>query len=99
MKRRFVQQADGELVEVSRDWTPDPRADYHVMPDIAEYRSMIDGSLIGSRSTHRAHLRANGCIEVGNETRALMDKVRPMDAPPGLHETVRQLANERLKRV
>jgi transcription elongation factor Elf1 len=38
-----------------------------VMPDIAPYRSTIDGSIIGSRSTHRAHLKQHGCIEVGNE--------------------------------
>lgn len=38
-----------------------------VMPDITPYRSTIDGSLISSRSTHRAHLRAHNCIEVGNE--------------------------------
>ncbi len=38
-----------------------------VMPDIQPYKSMIDGSTIGSRSYHRDHLKAHGCIEVGNE--------------------------------
>lgn len=38
-----------------------------IMPDISPYRSVIDGSLITSRSVHRDHLRAHGCIEVGNE--------------------------------
>lgn len=38
-----------------------------VAPDIHPYRSMIDGSLITSRSKHREHLRDHGCIEVGNE--------------------------------
>ena len=38
-----------------------------VMPDIAPYKSMIDGSMITSRSVHRDHLRQHGCIEVGNE--------------------------------
>ena len=38
-----------------------------VMPDIAPYKSTIDGSEITSRSRHREHLRAHGCIEVGNE--------------------------------
>lgn len=98
MKRRFVQQKDGTLLEVDRNWTPDPQANYHVMPDIAEYTSMIDGSRIASRSVHRAHLRANNCVEVGNETNYLM---RPRKQPeaPGLHETIRTLANERLRRV
>ena len=40
---------------------------YTVLPDIAPYKSVIDGSVIGSRSTHRAHLREHNCIEVGNE--------------------------------
>lgn len=43
---------------------------YYVLPDIAPYRSMIDGSVVGSRSRHREHLRAHGCIEVGNEVQA-----------------------------
>lgn len=40
-----------------------------VMPDIQPYKSMIDGSIINSRSTHRDHLRSHGCVEVGNETK------------------------------
>lgn len=38
-----------------------------VMKDIDPYVSQIDGSLITSRSQHRDHLKAHGCIEVGNE--------------------------------
>ena len=38
-----------------------------VIKDIDPYVSMIDGTVINSRSQHRDHLRANGCIEVGNE--------------------------------
>jgi hypothetical protein len=37
------------------------------MPDIQAYRSMIDGKMVTSRSEHRRHLKANNCIEVGNE--------------------------------
>jgi len=66
MRKRFV-QIDGELVEVSRDWHPDPKADFHVIPDIGGYQSMVTGEWIGSRSTHRAHLRQHGVVEVGNE--------------------------------
>ena len=38
-----------------------------VMKDIDPYISQIDGSLITSRSKHREHLQAHGCVEVGNE--------------------------------
>lgn len=51
-------------------WTPldAPAAQaFLVMPDIAPYRSTIDGSEITSRSRHREHLRSHNCIEVGNE--------------------------------
>jgi hypothetical protein len=46
------------------------------MPDIQPYQSMIDGSMITSRSRHREHLQAHGCIEVGNEK--METKVAPV---------------------
>lgn len=42
-----------------------------VMPDIEPYQSMIDGSMITSRSEHRAHLKQHGCVEVGNEAHTI----------------------------
>lgn len=38
-----------------------------VIKDIDPYISQIDGSVITSRSQHRDHLKAHGCVEVGNE--------------------------------
>ena len=38
-----------------------------IMTDIQPYKSMIDGSMITSRSHHRNHLKDHNCIEVGNE--------------------------------
>ena len=38
-----------------------------IMGDIQPYKSMIDGSMITSRSHHRNHLKDHDCIEVGNE--------------------------------
>ena len=38
-----------------------------VIKDIDPYVSQIDGSVITSRSQHRDHLKAHGCVEVGNE--------------------------------
>lgn len=38
-----------------------------VMNDIAGYTSMQTGEWIGSRSTHRAHLKQHKLIEIGNE--------------------------------
>lgn len=51
-----------------------------IMKDIEPYQSMIDGRIIGSRSTHREHLRAHGCIEIGNES--LPPAQMPLDVAP-----------------
>lgn len=68
-----------------------------VAADIAPYRSMCDGSMITSRSQHRAHLRQHGVIEVGNEK--LKAPPAKMVAPPGLKETIARVAYEKLKHV
>lgn len=39
-----------------------------IISDIQPYISQIDGSLITSRSRHKAHLKEHGCVEVGNES-------------------------------
>lgn len=63
MKRTYV-YIDGEFVEKKRD---DSGRYHYVMPDIQPYKSMIDGRMVTSRSEHRRHLKANNCIEIGNE--------------------------------
>lgn len=94
MRRRFV-QIDGELVEVGVDYVPEPRSPM-VMGDIAPYKSMIDGSQITSRSRHREHLRAHGCIEIGNETKYLQPKA--LQSPPGLKDALIRATDQVLSR-
>lgn len=65
------------------------------MPDIKPYRSMIDGSVINSRSQHRAHLKQHGCLEVGNDSSVLNPKRKPIESPPGLKEALIRAVNER----
>lgn len=43
-------------------------AKIYIMPDIAPYKSMADGTMITGRAMHREHLRKHNCFEVGNET-------------------------------
>jgi hypothetical protein len=38
-----------------------------IMRDLEPYRSPLDGSMVTSRSQHRAHMRQHGVIEMGNE--------------------------------
>lgn len=83
MKRTFV-QIDGVLYERGSEPVS---AGQMVMPDIAPYRSQIDGSIIASRSAHREHLRQHGCIEVGNEK--LQDKRNFDVAPQQRRESIR----------
>lgn len=49
----------------------------YVATDMQPYQSMIDGSWITSRSRHNEHLKAHGCIEVGNEMHHLKAKEKP----------------------
>ena len=51
MRKRWI-YVDGEAIEVG-DYEPTPL--HHVMPDIQPYQSMVDGSMITSRSRHREH--------------------------------------------
>ena len=68
MRTRYIQDPDTlELVEVSADYTPEPRTELHIIPDINPYKSVITGETILGRRQHREHLKQHGCEEVGNE--------------------------------
>lgn len=43
-----------------------------IMRDIGEYTSVVDGTRISSRSTHRDHLRRHDLVELGN------DRIKPI---------------------
>ena len=94
MRRSFV-QIDGVLYEKGTAPQREPRGPM-VMADIKPYKSMIDGRVITSRSKHREHLRAHGCIEVGNETKYL--KPKPLTSPPGLKEAIIRATDQVLSR-
>lgn len=64
-----------------------------VINDIEPYRSMVTGEIINSRSRHKEHLKDHGCVEVGNEKLT----PKPMTAPPGLKETLINVAAEKLR--
>ncbi len=64
-----------------------------VMNDIEPYISQIDGSLIGSRSKHRTHLRDHHCIEIGNEMHHMKHQ-KPLESPSGLKETIIRAVDE-----
>lgn len=66
MTRRQFVQIDGVLYERGKEPVSEGPM---VFGDIKPYKSMIDGTLITSRSQHREHLKAHGCVEVGNDVK------------------------------
>ena len=68
-----------------------------IMPDIQPYQSQIDGTMITSRSQHRSHLRQHNCIEIGNETKHLVNRTGPVTPPPGLKRKLAEIANAKLR--
>lgn len=85
MRKRWI-YVRGEPIP-AEEYVPEPKADYHVMPDIGGYQSMVDGSWIGSRSTHKEHLRQHHLIEIGDQTHHLKPYGQ-YQSPAGLKETV-----------
>ena len=94
--KRFIQHPQtGKLIPRDEYQLESRKTSWQVLPDIQPYISQIDGHIVPSRNAHRAHLRINGCVEVGNEP---IQPSRPRNAPlPGLKDTLIRVANEKLR--
>jgi ribosomal protein S1 len=86
MRKTYI-YVNGELVEKGSDEHYNSLGPM-VMPDIQPYKSMIDGSMITSRSVHRDHLRQHNCIEIGNE--------KMESKPPPVIDTRREVMRQQL---
>ena len=84
---------DGVVTVDKRDGEASNVRSFQVMPDIQPYRSMIDGTMINSRSAHREHLRDHGCVEIGNDS-SLKARPKPLQSPPGLKDEIIRAANK-----
>ena len=93
MRRSFV-QIDGQLYEKGSDEHIAALSPL-IMGDIEPYVSMVDGSLISSRSKHREHLRQHGMVEIGNDS-SLYAPRKPMESPDKqqLREILRAQVND-----
>lgn len=90
---------DGVVTVDKRDSQESNTRSFQVMPDIQPYKSMIDGTVINSRSRHREHLRDHGCVEIGNDSSVMRKPERqPLQSPPGLKEVIIRAANQHWKR-
>lgn len=89
-KKKYI-QVDGKLVDADLFERPQSSTPY-VMEDMKPYRSPLDGSYVGSRSTHKAHMRQHGVIEVGNEklTRPARKDYNPQGVRDDLMRTLHE---------
>jgi|HubBroStandDraft_1064217.scaffolds.fasta_scaffold130710_2 hypothetical protein len=99
MRRRWVQQADGTLSEITQE--PAVSRGTMFMPDIEPYQAMFidkatgSAPVVTSRSQHRELLRRNGLQEIGNEIKAHMDGLkRPIPRDPKLKARLIEVAQK-----
>lgn len=59
-----------------------------VQTDIQPYKSMVDGSMITSKSQHRDHLKQHGMVEIGNEVNAHMKQEKPKVDREGIRKSI-----------
>lgn len=86
-KGKVAEYHDGELTWYREDFA-ETNDSPQIMLDIKPYTSMVDGSMITSRSKHREHLRQHNCIEIGNE--------KMHTTPPPTKDTRREMLHRRL---
>ena len=95
MRRRYIYDATHDkMVEVTEcRRAPSSNPAGFIVKDIAPYKSMITGETITSRSRHREHLKAHGCIEVGDQVDYMVKNIRRPEPPPGLHDVMMRAAH------
>lgn len=87
-KGLLAEYQDEELVWVREELDKHTKRGHQIMLDIQPYKSMVDGSMITSRSKHREHLRQHNCIEIGNE--------KMQNTPPPVQNNRREMLHRRL---
>ena len=87
-KGLLAEYQDEELVWVREELGKHTKPGHQIMLDIQPYKSMVDGSMITSRSKHREHLRQHNCIEIGNE--------KMQNTPPPVQNNRREMLHRRL---
>lgn len=60
----------------------------NLMSDLEPFVSVVDGSVISSRSDRREHNRRNKCIDIGNDKAILRPK--PPYEPKGVAEDIKR---------
>lgn len=63
----------------------------YVAPDIQPFRSIVDGSVINSRSDRREHMKKHKLIELGNEPIKKQEYRGDHNVRPELTQAVKQV--------
>ena len=106
---RAIYDSKGLLYEIENDEVVFMRDDYgtntesgpQVIRDIEPYQSMVDGSMITSRSHHREHLKRHNCFEVGNEKFESRSTPAPpaMDRRQALHRQLGDMSDRQANKI
>lgn len=96
-------RACGDFHDLSESWPCPIGASAkgpQVVGDLKPYRSMIDGSVIDGRKRHRDHLKAHGCMEVGNDTSHMQRKAVPLPSrKQSLHRLMADMGDRDVQRI
>jgi hypothetical protein len=82
MRKRYIQDPITYELIPAEEWRgPSVSKAAYIVPDIQPYQSMVDGSMIMSRSHHRSHLKQHGMVEIGNEINHHMKQAQEKRQP------------------
>ena len=100
MRKSYV-QINGVLYERGKEPLPEG---HMIIEDIKPYQSQITGEWIPSRSQHREHLKAHGCVEIGDQTRQMANwkpnyDVNPQHRKELIRAQVDAMSNAEFKRA
>ena len=92
---------NGEVVFMRDDYGQESSTGPQVIRDIEPYQSMVDGSMITSRSHHREHLKRHNCFEVGNEKMETRPTPAPsaMDRRQALHRQLGDMSDRQANKI
>ena len=101
MRSRYVYDKNGNMIYAEEhgevkinEIDTAQHAGYYIQPDVQPFVSMVDGSVINSRSVYRDHLKQHGCVEIGNDSSLRNIRPKPMQSPPGLKEQIIRAVNQ-----
>ena len=61
---------------------------WQVMPDIEDFVSPVDGTVVSGRAQRREHCEEHDMVDVGNDPAVL--RPRPMPEPSGMMESMKR---------